>query len=226
MAKVIVRYFSMYKDLVGVDEEEYQDIEKLNDLLQEVFNKHPELKKYVDEYGLIVLVNDEIAGSNDIALKDGDVVSLLPPASGGSRCVLTNELPKSLDSVVEELKLLPSTGCIGIFIGIVKSHVDGHAVKHLSYDAHPSAAKILNKVVEDVVKKHGLSDAIVYHKIGQAKPGELTTIIAVAAKSRKDCLEALNDIISHLKHDVPIWKLEVRDDGEYWVIGDRRVKRK
>ncbi|MCQ4344527.1 MAG: MoaD family protein, partial [Sulfolobales archaeon] len=46
------------------------------------------------------------------------------------------------------------------------------------------------------------------------------------SKGRKDGIEAVKEAVELVKHTSGIWKLEVRDDGEYWVVaGDTRVKR-
>ncbi|MEM0005949.1 MAG: molybdenum cofactor biosynthesis protein MoaE, partial [Ignisphaera sp.] len=57
-------------------------------------------------------------------------------------------------------------------------------------------------------------------------PGEKALYIAVIAKNRKEAINVLSRILERVKHEVPIFKLERRDDGEYWIIGEsKRIKR-
>ncbi|MEM0121978.1 MAG: MoaD family protein, partial [Saccharolobus sp.] len=42
----------------------------------------------------------------------------------------------------------------------------------------------------------------------------------------KDVIDAIKEALELVKHTTGIWKLEVRDDGEYWVVaGNTRVKK-
>ncbi|MEM4691399.1 MAG: molybdenum cofactor biosynthesis protein MoaE, partial [Desulfurococcaceae archaeon] len=62
---------------------------------------------------------------------------------------------------------------------------------------------------------------------GNLKPGEPTVYMAVASISRKEALETASRVRERIKKEVPIFKLEKRVDGEYWVIGDGiRVSRR
>ena len=56
------------------------DIENLNELAQ-ILQKDENMQEWLENSA--VAVNDTIVNSRDIALKDGDKVSLLPPVCGG-----------------------------------------------------------------------------------------------------------------------------------------------
>lgn len=56
------------------------DIENLNELAQ-ILQKDEKMQEWLENSA--VAVNDTIVNSRDIALKDGDKVSLLPPVCGG-----------------------------------------------------------------------------------------------------------------------------------------------
>ena len=50
--------------------------------------------------------------------------------------------------------------------------------------------------------------------------------VFVAANNRVRAFEVLREVVERVKHEVPIFKLEIRSDGEFWVLGDgKRVKR-
>jgi molybdopterin synthase sulfur carrier subunit len=87
--RVIVRYFARYRSLTGKGEEELEipDGSTVKDLIEILKERHP------------VLRNEVFAEDNDLAevnvsrngryvkfdeiLKEGDVVALFPPVSGG-----------------------------------------------------------------------------------------------------------------------------------------------
>mgnify|MGYP000439192037 CR=1 FL=1 len=118
-------------------------------------------------------------------------------------------------------------GAIVMFIGFVKGVVNDKEVYRLEYEAYePYASKILNKLAEDLAHREGVDSVLIYHRTGSLKPGEPSIYILVSAKSRKDAFSTAMEAIERVKHEVPISKLEIRSDGEYWVIGDgRRIKR-
>ncbi|ADI31482.1 molybdenum cofactor biosynthesis protein MoaE [Staphylothermus hellenicus] len=135
-----------------------------------------------------------------------------------------------VDSIVNEL--IEHTkglgGAIVSFIGYVKGIVDDHRVYELQYTAYqPYTEEVMEKIVVEEVRRNNLLGAIVIHRIGNLKPGDPTIYIFVSANTRKEAFKGASEILERIKHEAPIFKLEKRDDGEYWVIGDgRRVARR
>ena len=79
--RIRVRFFALYGELVGRDEEEYtlKSGSKVEDLINLVVEKHEHMKELK---GMLVAINNVFVKSGT-HLKDGDVVALLPPVSGG-----------------------------------------------------------------------------------------------------------------------------------------------
>ena len=135
-----------------------------------------------------------------------------------------------VDKVVKEIMDETSGvggGAIVSFIGYVKGVVNGKRVYELEYSVYePYASKILDKIARETMEKYGLLAVRIYHRVGRLKPGEPTVYIIVAARDRGPAFEAAREILERVKREPPIFKLEKREDGDYWIIGDReRVKR-
>uniref|UniRef100_A0A7C4B8H5 Molybdenum cofactor biosynthesis protein MoaE n=1 Tax=Thermofilum pendens TaxID=2269 RepID=A0A7C4B8H5_THEPE len=118
-------------------------------------------------------------------------------------------------------------GAVAVFVGRVKGVVEGKRVDSLEYEVlEPQASLTLQRICEEEAEKHGLAGVRVYHKRGLARVGEPVLFIAAASKGRREALEALREILERVKHEAFVWKLERREDGEYWVLGDsKRVPR-
>ena len=119
------------------------------------------------------------------------------------------------------------SGALVLFVGFVKGVVNGVEVKELEYSAYePYASRKLREIAEEECKEEDVSDIQIYHRVGRLKPGEPTVYIFVAARSRSIAFDKARKALERVKHEVPIFKLEKRADGEYWVIGDGvRVRR-
>ena len=77
--KVTVKYFGLVAEAVGKHEEEFQLDEPMNSGAMK--NKCLEDLNIQDKEAIQVAVNQNL--DDDIALKDGDEVALLPPFAGG-----------------------------------------------------------------------------------------------------------------------------------------------
>jgi len=79
--RICVRFFALYRELIGLGEQEYTLNlgSKVEDLIKLIVEKHENMK---DMKGMLVAINNAFVES-DAELKNGDVVALLPPVSGG-----------------------------------------------------------------------------------------------------------------------------------------------
>ncbi len=136
----------------------------------------------------------------------------------------------SLNEIINAMRIKTSdkgAGAIVAFIGFVKGLVNGRRVEKLVYTAYDKYVKeIIYDLTGKVVEKYSnVRMAYVYHKIGELSPGDTTIYILVSAVDRDTGFSAAREILEAIKKSAPIFKLEVREDGEYWVVGDKRINR-
>jgi len=118
-------------------------------------------------------------------------------------------------------------GALVIFIGYVKGIVSGKIVMELEYSSYdPYASQKLEEIAREESEEEGVLDVRIYHRVGRLKPGDPTIYILVSAVDRKTAFSTAQRVLERVKHEVPIFKLERREDGEYWVVGGgTRVRR-
>jgi MoaE-MoaD fusion protein len=161
-----------------------------------------------------VAVNEAMAGP-DHELADGDVVALLPPIAGGADpyARLTDQ-PLSVDEVVAVARD-PRHGAVVTFTGWVRE--DGDLLA-MHYEAYESMARASLADVASRSQRCGPDVRVaVAHRIGELRVGDLIVVVAAASPKRAEAYEAARTCLELLKHETPIWKKEIRRDGEVWV---------
>jgi molybdopterin synthase catalytic subunit len=125
----------------------------------------------------------------------------------------------SLNSLVSQLKKSSDEiGAIAIFIGVVRGTHGEEKVLRLEYEAHKALAlKVLKKIVRDLKSRHEIIDVVVEHRIGTVQVGEEVMYVLIASKHREEGFRALTETVERVKHEVPIWKKEVTENGAHWV---------
>lgn len=119
-----------------------------------------------------------------------------------------------MQSDFDGIQHFPECGGIGIFIGTVRNHHEGKAVKALKYTAYaPVAEKMIRAIEQDIQAKYQVSYVRVVHRIGALDIGD-TAIIAMAyAAHRREAFQACEEAVERVKHEVPVWKEEFYTDG-------------
>ena len=129
----------------------------------------------------------------------------------------------TLESLINKIKKnieIKKAGAIGTFTGIVRGQTGGVETTELEFEEYEQfAKKIMDKISNELKEKEGIIDVLIHHNIGVIKPSEDIVYIVVAASHREQLFSALRDAIERLKLEVPIWKKEFTENGEYWVKG-------
>lgn len=112
------------------------------------------------------------------------------------------------------IQSFPECGGIGVFIGTVRNHHEGKAVKALKYTAYtPVAEKMISQIEQEIQVKYGVSYVRVIHRIGTLEIGEKAIIAIAYAAHRREAFAACEEAVERVKHEVPVWKEEFYIDG-------------
>ncbi|MCX8184294.1 MAG: molybdenum cofactor biosynthesis protein MoaE [Sulfolobales archaeon] len=229
--KVRVRYYALLREVIGVDSEDI-DLDsctiEVRDLIEIVTNKHPELAEIVSS-GRVFIVHSGnlIRELNQVLdLCSDRKVDLIPPSAGGDKLYeasLLHGQKVDVEGFLKELysRLDPEVGAVAIYFGVVKGSINGKKVEELKYEFHEEyTEKVLAKIAEEASMTNDVHYVKVHHSVGTFKPGDTIFAVGVLSRGRKSAIKALQDIIERVKHEVAIWKIERREDGVFWVVGD------
>lgn len=115
-----------------------------------------------------------------------------------------------------------SIGGTVIFLGTVREHNDKNIkLSELFYEAYETMAEeIFLEIETEAKKKWEIEEITVFHRIGTLNVGEVSVIIMVSAKHRKEAFDCCKHIIENVKTRVPIWKMEITSKGKKkWLEG-------
>ncbi|RLG91094.1 MAG: MoaD/ThiS family protein [Thermoprotei archaeon] len=89
MPQIIVKYLLWLRDKASTDKDVFifQSEVTLKELVDKIIEKRPTLKKFLENVfdknnNIIILINGK-PGKQDKILRNNDIVSIIPPVSGG-----------------------------------------------------------------------------------------------------------------------------------------------
>lgn len=220
---VKVRFFAIIKNLAGKEDAQF-DVGgsiKLKDLIGMIEKDFPKVGEMLRAKKVLVSVNQEL-GNDDMLVKDGDEIAILPPFAGGVEGSPMVRIQKEDFSVDEEINRVKATsgnvGGIVVFLGTGRGTSRGRSIRKLDFEHYPGMAeKKLNEIREQALKDFDIIEVNIVHRISEISIGENIVLIVVGAAHRADAFKACKWCIDELKRITPIWKKETTPDGEIWV---------
>lgn len=104
------------------------------------------------------------------------------------------------------------------FIGTMRNFNEGETVSRLWLEHYPGMTeREILRVVDVARSQFGFGPALVIHRIGDVRPGDVIVLVALFSAHRRAALEGTQAVIERLKHEVPFWKKETIASGERWV---------
>ena len=105
-------------------------------------------------------------------------------------------------------------GAVTSFLGKVR----GDGVDALELDHHPTfTAAMIAQIAADARARFAIADCLIVHRVGRLLPGEPIVLVAAASSHRRAAFDAVDYLMDRLKTEAPLWKREVRKDGEEWI---------
>ena len=128
----------------------------------------------------------------------------------------------AIDATALERELITDAdGAVVTFLGTVRDHNQGRAVRAMEYHAYPEMAESeMRKIAEAALGRFEITDVALVHRTGRLEIGEASVAVVVVSPHRAPGFDACRFIIDELKQTVPIWKRELVADGAVWIEGE------
>lgn len=109
-------------------------------------------------------------------------------------------------------------GACAVFVGSMRGMHRGARVQKMTLEHYPGMTeRQLRGIAEQAAREHALLDALVLHRAGELQPGEPIVLVAAWSAHRAAAFAACREMMEALKTRATFWKLETREDGEFWV---------
>ena len=126
----------------------------------------------------------------------------------------------SADTVIS-LVQADAHGAALVFLGIVRDHNEGQAVRGVHYEAYAEMAEhTLTDILEEALERVRPAKIAAVHRVGELAIGDVSIAIAVSTPHRAEAFDACRYVIEEVKKRLAVWKQEryVSGDSE-WLDG-------
>ncbi len=130
--------------------------------------------------------------------------------------------PISPELVINEVKT-ESSGCVAIYVGLIRHYSQGKAVVSVEYeDPKGTAESKLLEIATEIRQKWqvNVNKVAICHRIGKLMVGEINFLVAVSATHRQEGFEACQYAVDRFKEIIPTKKRETYTDGSSQVEGE------
>lgn len=108
------------------------------------------------------------------------------------------------------------TGAVATFVGLARAEKGRATV--LELEAYPGFTEVaIGEIVDAAMRRFGLQDVVIVHRVGRIAPGEAIVFVATAAGHRREAFEACDFLMDYLKSRAPFWKKEHGPGGARWI---------
>jgi len=112
-----------------------------------------------------------------------------------------------------------AAGAMSTFVGYVRDHNEGRAVRRLEYEAYPELAQSEGeRILAEAGARFPILGAACVHRTGSLAIGDIAIRVDVAGAHRAEAIRACEWIVEEVKRRVPIWKKEHYVEGDSgWI---------
>lgn len=108
----------------------------------------------------------------------------------------------------------PNSGGVASYVGMVRSEgVLALELQHYNQLTLPG----LEALADLAATRFALDGVVIWHRIGRIRPAAPIVLAAVAARHRREAIDAIDYLMDHLKCAAWLWKRERRADGWHWI---------
>jgi MoaE-MoaD fusion protein len=224
--KVNLSFFAAHKRTAGTDKASIE--------LPEGSSARDAARAAETQFGLVlkgsmVAINDEYA-EPERKLEPGDTVAFIPPVAGGAAQANSSQdffqiTPNALEILELHSRLIaPGWGGQASFTGSTRTPNKGLEITRLEYEAYPELAQnVMRDLALEARAQWELGAIVLAHRTGIVLPAEISIFVGASSAHRTDCLQAVPWLVDEVKARLPVWKLEVAENGERWVEGSTRA---
>lgn len=132
--------------------------------------------------------------------------------------------PIDIQSEIMPVTRNPNVGAVVNFLGVVRHCGDFDDVVALELEHYPGMTEqSFSSIVEEAIARWRLEVVKIVHRVGRVALGEAVVLVVVAAPHRRAAFDACEFLMDFLKAHAPLWKKEIRRDGEVrWVEAKTR----
>jgi molybdopterin synthase catalytic subunit len=118
--------------------------------------------------------------------------------------------------------VLPGTGAVVLFSGVVRDHATGDdgtvrsGVQHLTYEAYEGQAERSFQAIVDELRARWphTGRVVLLHRVGRLELGDSSVVAVIGAPHRPEAFQAARYAIDAVKASAPIWKREQWEDED------------
>ena len=113
-------------------------------------------------------------------------------------------------------------GAEAVFLGRtrIEIHPKFGPLVRLEYEMYePMVVELLEEMAREAAGRWDCRAVRIVHSKGAVEPGQASVVIQVGTPHRGEAFEACRYLIDRLKHELPIWKVEVWENGRTYVEG-------
>jgi len=134
----------------------------------------------------------------------------------------TTEDIETLGSLIRRVKATeysPKAGAVSTFTGRVRAqNREEEKTTHLEYEKYEGVAdERMENISEELESREGVYGVEMHHETGIVRAEDDAVHVVVLAGHRQEAFRAVEDGINRLKDEVPIFKKEVTEAGDFWV---------
>ncbi len=114
-----------------------------------------------------------------------------------------------------------SSGCVVIYIGVIRDYSQGKPVLSVEYkDPDGTAENRLREIAREVRQNWQVDNIAISRRIGKLKVGDINIVIAIASAHRQEGFAACQYAIDRFKQITPTQKKETYQDGSIQIEGE------